>query len=72
MKKVYSLSEIDCVVCAGKLEDKIKKLDGVNSASLNFFAGKLVVEIDDNNAENISNNIIKTIKKFDRNIKVEY
>ena len=32
MRKVFKLDEIDCAVCAGKLEDAIKKLDGVQDA----------------------------------------
>lgn len=41
MKKTYVLDEIDCANCASKLENAISKIDGVNSASINFFAQKL-------------------------------
>ena len=36
MRKSFKLDEIDCAVCAGKLEDAIKKLDGVTDAKVNF------------------------------------
>lgn len=71
MKKTFILNEIDCAVCAGKLENKIKNLDGVKSANLNFLLGKLVVEISENDEEKIIKNILKTIKNFDRRIEIE-
>ncbi len=40
MRKVFKLDEIDCAVCAGKLEDAIKKLDGVEDAKINFLTQK--------------------------------
>lgn len=71
MKKVFSLSEIDCPVCAGKLEKKVSKIEGVLSCSINFIALKIVVEIEDKNEDKIVENIIKEIKKFDKDIIVE-
>ena len=44
MRKVFKLDEIDCAVCAGKLEDAIKKLDGVQDAKINFLTQKLTLE----------------------------
>ena len=49
MRKVFKLDEIDCAVCAGKLEDTIKKLDGVQGAKINFLTQKLTLEADDDN-----------------------
>ena len=43
MKKVYKI-EVDCPNCALKLEESIKKLDGVENASVNFMALKLTVD----------------------------
>ena len=47
MRKVFKLDEIDCAVCAGKLEDAIKKLDGVQDAKINFLTQKLTLEAAD-------------------------
>ena len=43
MRKVFKLDEIDCAVCAGKLEEAIKKLDGVQDAKINFLTQKLTL-----------------------------
>ena len=34
MKKSYKLVDLDCANCAQKMEDAIKKLDGVQDASV--------------------------------------
>lgn len=46
MKKTYKI-EVDCPNCAMKVEEKIKKLDGIVDASVNFMALKLTVEFCD-------------------------
>ena len=71
MKKTFVLNEIDCPVCAGKLEDKIKKISGIDFAKINYVLGQLVVEYDEQKDEAITNDILKTVKKFDRSIEVE-
>lgn len=47
MKKVYKI-EIDCANCAAKVEEAIKKVDGVNSVSINFMTQKMIIDINDN------------------------
>lgn len=51
MKKTYKLTEIDCANCAAKIERAIGKLPGVTQATLNFFALKLIVELEDGTDE---------------------
>lgn len=46
MKKVYKI-EIDCANCAAKVEEAIKKVDGVNSVSVNFMTQKMIIDIND-------------------------
>ena len=66
MKKTYVLDEIDCANCASKLENAISKIDGVNSASINFFAQKLTVDIDDKRFDDV----LKTAKKLEPDCKI--
>ncbi len=60
MKKIFLLQGVDCAACAAKLEQKIAKLDGVDSAVFNFFSSKLTVEITD---DSVVDFILKTIRK---------
>ena len=64
MKKVYKI-EIDCANCAAKVEEAIKKLDGVNDASLNFMTQKMILDIDENNEKDIMKQVKKVGKKVE-------
>ena len=43
MKKHFKLQDLDCANCAAKMEDAIKKLDGVNDATVSFMTQKLTL-----------------------------
>ena len=36
MKKTFRMTDLDCANCAAKMENAIKKIDGVTNASVNF------------------------------------
>lgn len=44
MKTKYSITGLDCPNCAAKLEGMIARLDGVESAKINFLTEKVTVE----------------------------
>ena len=46
MKKTYKI-DVDCAVCAMKMEDAAKKTAGVANAEVNFMTLKMKVEFDD-------------------------
>lgn len=46
MRKVFKLQDLECANCAAKMEDAIKKIDGVNTASMSFMTQKLVIDAD--------------------------
>lgn len=43
MRKVYKLEDLDCANCAAKMEDAIRKIDGVQDVSVNFMTQKLTL-----------------------------
>lgn len=47
MRKAFKLQDLDCANCAAKMENAIKELDGVNSATISFMTQKLVLDADD-------------------------
>ena len=59
MRKVFKLDEIDCAVCAGKLEDAIEKLDGVEDAKINFLTQKLTLVADDADFDTVLDAVVK-------------
>lgn len=49
MKLKYKVESKNlCANCAAKIEDAIKKMDGVNDANLSFMTDKLKLEVDEN------------------------
>ncbi|MBT9779709.1 heavy metal transporter [Clostridium sp. MCC353] len=53
MKKVIKLEGLCCANCAAKIEEGVKKLNGVKSASLSFMTQRLVIETEDGEEERI-------------------
>ena len=47
MKKTFMLEDLECAHCAAKMEEAIRRLEGVTAANINFFAQKLTLEADD-------------------------
>ena len=70
MTKTYKLRDLDCANCAAKLERAVSKLDGVKSASVNFFAQKLTVKVPDENADVVLASVLKTCKKVEPDMTV--
>ena len=70
MKKTYKC-EVDCANCAAKMEDAIKKLDGVKDARVNFMTQKLTLEADDDNYDNILQMAVKACKKVEPDCEIE-
>ena len=61
MKKRYKF-EVDCANCAAKVEEAVKKIDGVNDATVNFMAQKLVLDADDARFDEILQEVIAVAK----------
>ena len=64
MKKRYKF-EVDCANCAAKVEEAVKKIDGVNDATVNFLAQKMVLDADDARFDEILQEVIAVAKKVE-------
>ena len=65
MKKTYKLTDLDCANCAAKMENAIKKIDGVSDASVSFMTQKLTVEAEDSRFEAVMDEIVRVCKKVE-------
>ena len=65
MKKVFRLTGLDCPNCAMKLEKKLNKVEGVNSAQVNFMTMRLTIDIEDANYDATLAEVRKEAKKID-------
>ncbi|MBM6977366.1 cation transporter [Intestinimonas butyriciproducens] len=70
MKKKFKLEDLDCASCAAKMEDAIKKLDGVNDASVSFLTQKLTLDADDARFEEILEQAVKACRRVEPDCKI--
>lgn len=65
------LRGLDCASCAGKIEDRTAKLEGVKTASLDFVNKKIKVDIENElDRGRIKDSIIKLVNKFEPGVEV--
>ena len=60
-KQTYNISGMHCASCALRIEDNLKKLPGIKSASVNFATQKAAVEYDRANGDDAA--VMKTVKE---------
>ena len=65
MKKNYILEDLDCANCAAKIEEGVKKLEGVMECSVSFVTEKMIVEIEDGKEKEVEKEIKKVVKKIE-------
>lgn len=53
MKKIVKLEGLCCANCAAKIEEGIKKLEGVKEASLSFMTQRLTMEVEDGQVDTV-------------------
>ena len=70
MKKTFELEELDCAHCAAKMEDAIRKIDGVISANISFMTQKLTLEAADEDFDKVLKAAQKAIKKIEPDCKI--
>ena len=70
MKKKFDLEDLDCAVCAAKMEDAIKKIEGVEDAGVNFLTQKMYVVAPDEKFDAIMKEVVECIKKVEPDCRV--
>ncbi|MBR4067959.1 MAG: cation transporter [Clostridia bacterium] len=65
MKKVWKLKNLDCANCAAKMEDGIRKINGVNSATVSFMTQRLTIECSEEKLETIIAEAEQVIRKIE-------
>ena len=70
MRKSFKLDEIDCANCALKLEDAIKKVDGVDDAKVNFLTQKLTLVAADDRFDDVFDDVCALVAKVEPDCEV--
>ena len=70
MKKKYAC-EIDCAACAAKVEDAIKKLDGVTDCRVNFMTQKMTFEAEDDRFSELLTEAVRVGRRIEPDFEVK-
>ncbi len=65
MKKRFDLEDLDCAHCAAKMEEAIKKIDGVEDATVSFLTQKMTINADDARFDEIMREVVAVCKKVE-------
>lgn len=63
MVKLYRLSNLDCAVCANKMEKAVKKIKGVKSASVSYINQTMIIDAE--NINEIYDEIVSACRKVE-------
>ncbi len=69
MKKIIKFSGIDCANCCQKLENKLKKIEGIKEIQLSFATSKMLLECEDSDYDKVINDIVEVSKKVEKDAK---
>ncbi len=70
MKKIFKI-EVDCAVCANKIEDAVNKVDGVTSCKVNYMTQKMTLEASDEQFADVLKKAVKTAKRVEPDFEIE-
>ena len=70
MKKVFEMEDLDCANCAAKMEDAIRKIEGVTYVSISFMAQRMTIEADDAKFDTIMKQAQKAVKKVEPDCRI--
>ena len=65
MKKKFTLTDLDCANCAAKMEDAIRKIEGVENASVSFMTQKMTIEAAEDQFDRIMQEVVAVCKKVE-------
>jgi len=70
MKKTFKC-EVDCANCAAKMEESVKKIEGVVNARVNFMTQKFILEAADDIFDDVFEKAVKACKKVEPDCEIE-
>lgn len=65
MKKKFKLQDLDCANCAAKMEEAIKRIEGVSDANVSFMTQKMTIEAEDSRFEQIMKEVVAVCRKVE-------
>ena len=70
MKKTYALDELDCANCGLKMEEAVRKIEGVKSVNISFMTQKITLEADDADFDRVLKEAVTACKKVEPDCRI--
>jgi Cd2+/Zn2+-exporting ATPase len=71
LKKVINLVGLSCSSCATKIENKVKQIEGVSSAFIDFASSKILIEVSDRKVyRDIFDKVTSIVKELEPDVEV--
>ena len=65
MKKKFKLQDLDCANCAAKMEEAIKRIEGVADANVSFMTQKMTIEAEESRFDEIMKEVLAVCRKVE-------
>ena len=65
MKKKFKLQDVDCANCAAKMEEAIKRIEGVADANVSFMTQKMTIEAEESRFDEIMKEVVAVCRKVE-------
>lgn len=70
MKKVYRMQDLDCANCAAKMENAIRRIEGVEECSINFMMQKLTIVCAEEKLDEIMQKAVAACRKVEPDCRI--
>lgn len=72
MKKRFDMENLDCANCAARMEEGIKKIEGVNDAKVSFMTQKLVIDADEDRFDEILKKAVEVCRRVEPDCTINF
>ena len=69
MKKKFKLQDLDCANCAAKMEEAIKRIEGVADANVSFMTQKMTIEAEESRFDEIMKEVVAVCRKVEPDVR---
>lgn len=59
------LEDLDCANCAAKMENAIRKLEGVREVTVGFLTQKMTIETDEGKMDDVMKRVVEVCRKIE-------
>ena len=64
-QKTYILENLGCANCAAKMEEAIKRIEGVADANVSFMTQKMTIEAEESRFDEIMKEVVAVCRKVE-------